>query len=1494
MVRRSGPGKINIRLLITLLVIVTVASVSLVVARQFWRGILSQKALAAGQAAFEKQDWPAAVKNFRGYLGHEPNDLGVLRKYAEALMAIRPPDRSTVAGAIAAYRRILLLDPRDRTGPEKLAALYSAIENYEEMAAIARVRLGQDPNDVRAPLWLAEALTRLNRRAEARQTLETFFQRLEALPGRHAEYVRACAQMSALAAGDRAPKPTGPAEEGPASGTQAPQDQAAAPQPSPLDWLNKAVAYAPDSVEALAYRARFHRMAANAPDANDTVERTSLTLARRDLEAADSLGTDDPRLRYSLGVEWMLLGELDRAGAELQAADKLPKERLREQLWDAGAWTVARFGLAAELAMRKGQAGEAAALTDATLASLNQDQERGYRGRVLPTAIRVYITAARAADAKRCLDEYLSLVQAQQVKALSAREIAGLKAMVEAGENRPYGVIDLLEPTIGQDPNNPQAVLLLVQAYNQTGQARRAVNALEQCRRLNPRDLQVLRELARQYARTGEFEQAFATAREAESLSPADIDLKLLRLGAAISQAIGPGQRAAAAGLKALSAELDGLRQGHPLRVDIRIYQAIIAASLDQPQEAERELKQAVQDCPEPLGAEMQLMRYYVNAGRVDDALRVCEASCARRKDMAEPWLLLSDLHMMKQDYDSARRDLEKGLETVAGSPNQRLLSMKLALLEYTRADRARGIGLLKDLARDPQEIQARLLLLQCPEIRADPNEAARLIGELQRAEGERGLWWRLYQASLWLAGPDAAARQQDITDLLQVCIAADPGWPAPVLLLARMCERQGDAKQAEDLYRRGLLGNPSDTEMADGLLNLLVGQRRFAEAETVLKQIQNPRIVADWRVRVAIGAEDYLRAIDGLKLRIAGDKQDAASRIELAQLTYQQTQDAAQAMQYLDEAQSIAPRSGTLATVRASILRREGRPAEALRTLDQYVADCNTFEAYWRRAAYLAEANEPERAEQDYRTLTTFQENAAAGYDLLARYYLGLKRLDQAVMTAEEGLRTYPEDPALRRDLMQSLLVRDGTGDRDRALGILADLEKQLPEDTSLMMIRAIQKMALRTPQAFAEAREILERIVKREPTAVNAHLSLVGIAAQEGDDRTACDLAVRALESSPTNPALLLARARAELALGYVPMAAKLARQVLQQDPNRADAFDVVAQIAVAGGERDLVEQARTLIDTAVRGRPADERLLIARARFYMALGQPQAAVPEVETYSRTEQGGASVVVRATLADLYRASKDLARADEVIRQLEQSDPDRQTVIHARFLWLADQRRWDDLKQISSAYIKAKDQDLTTLLSAASRLTASGQPELRQEALKLFEHAAGLWPTSVAARLGLASTLYRTGDAGRAERLYREILDRRPNEVRALNDLAWILQDHDQRYEEALELANRGLRLSPGHLDLLDTRGTILSNLPDRVAGARSDFEDLVRQSSGNARRQARALLQLGRVCAKLKDFPEAKRRLQTALEIDQKVDVFTAAERSEIKRIMEEETGA
>jgi Flp pilus assembly protein TadD len=191
--------------------------------------------------------------------------------------------------------------------------------------------------------------------------------------------------------------------------------------------------------------------------------------------------------------------------------------------------------------------------------------------------------------------------------------------------------------------------------------------------------------------------------------------------------------------------------------------------------------------------------------------------------------------------------------------------------------------------------------------------------------------------------------------------------------------------------------------------------------------------------------------------------------------------------------------------------------------------------------------------------------------------------------------------------------------------------------------------------------------------------------------------------------------------------------------------------------------------------------------------------------------------------------------------------------------------------------------------MRAASTLLSLDSVDLKKEAVRLFEHAATVAPASLDARLGLASSLYQTGDAEAAEKVYRQLLEQHPDDARVLNDLAWVLQEHGQRYAEALELANKGLRLAPGDLHLLDTRGAILSNLPDRLADAKSDFDELQRQSSSDPRRQAKALLQLGRICARLNDFPQARQHLEKATEIDQKAQVFTPDERSEISRIVQ-----
>ena len=59
-------------------------------------------------------------------------------------------------------------------------------------------------------------------------------------------------------------------------------------------------------------------------------------------------------------------------------------------------------------------------------------------------------------------------------------------------------------------------------------------------------------------------------------------------------------------------------------------------------------------------------------------------------------------------------------------------------------------------------------------------------------------------------------------------------------------------------------------------------------------------------------------------------------------------------------------------------------------------MADHNDFDAHWMRATHFAEQGDLERAEKDYRMLTTFSGRGPAGYELLGNFYAGTGRLDQ------------------------------------------------------------------------------------------------------------------------------------------------------------------------------------------------------------------------------------------------------------------------------------------------------------------------------------------------------------------------------------------------------------------------------------------------------------------------------------------------------------------
>ena len=153
---RTRCAKISVKVLVIVILVTVALGMSLFAARQVRRSILSKMSLEAGQAAFESKDWQAVVRNFMEYLGRNPDDVDILKKYAKAQLSIRPLDAANVAQAIAAYRSVIQLAPFDEVAYDQLAMLYSGTGNFDELAYIARTRLEHVPDDRNAPLWLAE------------------------------------------------------------------------------------------------------------------------------------------------------------------------------------------------------------------------------------------------------------------------------------------------------------------------------------------------------------------------------------------------------------------------------------------------------------------------------------------------------------------------------------------------------------------------------------------------------------------------------------------------------------------------------------------------------------------------------------------------------------------------------------------------------------------------------------------------------------------------------------------------------------------------------------------------------------------------------------------------------------------------------------------------------------------------------------------------------------------------------------------------------------------------------------------------------------------------------------------------------------------------------------------------------------------------------------------------------------------------------------------
>jgi uncharacterized protein (TIGR03790 family) len=184
----------------------------------------------------------------------------------------------------------------------------------------------------------------------------------------------------------------------------------------------------------------------------------------------------------------------------------------------------------------------------------------------------------------------------------------------------------------------------------------------------------------------------------------------------------------------------------------------------------------------------------------------------------------------------------------------------------------------------------------------------------------------------------------------------------------------------------------------------------------------------------------------------------------------------------------------------------------------------------------------------------------------------------------------------------------------------------------------------------------------------------------------------------------------------------------------------------------------------------------------------------------------------------------------------------------------------------------------LKLTLKADARI-ARGTPG---DAEKILERATELEPRLNVVHLALGSLYEQRGDYDKAMDRYRRVLATEPENVVALNNLAFALADHQHAPKEALPFAEKAFRLSPD-ATIADTFGWI-HHLLGNDASAAPLLERAVAGIPDNADVQLHAAF----AHAALSDLTKARKELEAAERLDPRL-----SDRADVKALREKLKG-
>ncbi len=427
------------------------------------------------------------------------------------------------------------------------------------------------------------------------------------------------------------------------------------------------------------------------------------------------------------------------------------------------------------------------------LAAGNYDKARvefGNASQIDPRDAEVHYLLGEVAeklnDARGAVGQYQAAID-QDPKESAARAALGRLYVFGGLSDK---ALELVEPGLAAEPNNPQLLTVRGAARAQLGDAKSALQDAQRAVQLAPDDQYAIALLASLYRRQSRYDQAIAVAQT---------------------------------GLQHL-----------PKSVDLRIILSDLELAQNRPADAEAQLKQVIALEPKVIVDRYRLARFYLQQKNVDAAEQTLRAAVSAFPTDTDAKSQLVQFLAAQRGRDRAVAETEQFL---AREPDNNALQLALGQLLAQLGQSARAEStfraVIARVGEKPDGLVARDRLAALLLARNDVSGATALLAQVLN-DSPHDSDALMLRGNLSLSGGDISGAITDLRSVLR-----DQPESVPVMrMLARAYQANGEIEQAEETLRSAVQIAPNDAGGRLDLAQVLIAANKSDQAEALLEQL--------------------------------------------------------------------------------------------------------------------------------------------------------------------------------------------------------------------------------------------------------------------------------------------------------------------------------------------------------------------------------------------------------------------------------------------------------------------------------------------------------------------------------------------------------------------------------------------------------------------------------------------------------------------------------